>query len=108
MKDVILKIEKNKVIISGFITFENVVEILDLCIKKTTNLENIEIDLKNLNNSNSSVLLFIINYIKHAIKSNKQIHFINIPHLLLELSAVYNLNTIINKKVKKNETHFNN
>ncbi len=107
MKSPSIILDKNKLIISGFITFDNIVQTLNSCIEKTKNIETVEIDFKNLYKSNSSVLLFIINYIKYALKTNKQIFFMNIPPLLIELSKVYNLNNIIQKKVKTHETNTN-
>lgn len=101
MNKIIIKLDKNKLILSGFITFDNIVQTLNSCIEQTKNINSIDIDFKNLNNSNSSVLLFMINYIKYALKTNKQVFFINISHLLLELSKVYNLDNIIKKKMKR-------
>ncbi len=94
-----LKIDLNKNIIklTGHITFNNVVNSLNICIDKTKNFKDIKVDLKNLCNFNSSILIFIINYIKNSIKNKQKIQFINIPDLLLKLSKVYNLNTIIQK-----------
>jgi len=92
-----IELDKNIIKISGYITFENIVDILDTSIKKTNHLTNIKVDLKNLHSSNSSVLIFIINYMKNSIKKKQAIKFINIPASLIELSNVYNLNNIIQK-----------
>ena len=94
-----LKIDLNQNVLklTGYITFNNIVISLDTCIKKTEKFKNIKIDLKNIYTLNSSVLIFIINYIKISNKKEQKIQFINIPILLLELSKIYNLNTIIQK-----------
>ncbi|HIH2763508.1 MAG TPA: STAS domain-containing protein [Candidatus Azoamicus sp.] len=81
--------------LSGFITFNDVVMLLDICIEKTSKLNIINIDLGKLESSNSSVLIFIISYIRSAIKNKQTVNFFNIPDLLIELSKVYNLNKII-------------
>ncbi|HFL8824242.1 MAG TPA: STAS domain-containing protein [Candidatus Azoamicus sp. OHIO1] len=82
--------------ISGNITFENIVEILNLCFEKTKNIKQIKIDFKDLSNSNSSsTLIFIINYIRNVKQQNKTIVFMNIPLFLIKLTKIYNLNSII-------------
>lgn len=81
--------------LSGVITFNDVVALLNVCIEKTSKLNIIKVDLSKLESSNSSVLIFVINYIRSAIKNKQTIRFLNIPDLLIELSQVYNLNKII-------------
>ena len=93
-----LDLKNNILKISGYITFENIMDVLNKCILKTNNMTHIIVDLKNLYSSNSSVLLFIINYIRHSMKQKQEIKFINIPELLTELSKVYNLNKIIHRE----------
>ncbi len=90
--------EDNIVKIYGCINFNNIIEILNICTKKTENLHHINLDLKKLNNSNSCVLLFIVSYIKNAIKNKQTITILNIPPILSELSKVYNLQNIIHKE----------
>lgn len=97
MKDLKINIINNDTIeLFGHINFENIVKTLEQCTTKTKHIKNITVDLKNLQNSNSCVLLFIINYMRYSIKNQQKIKFINIPTLLIELSKVYNLNKIIN------------
>lgn len=97
MNDLKINIINNDTIeLFGYINFENIVKVLEQCTTQTKNVKNIIVDLKNLQNSNSCVLLFIINYMRHSIKNQQKIKFINIPTLLIELSKVYNLNKIIN------------
>ncbi|HIH2762231.1 MAG TPA: STAS domain-containing protein [Candidatus Azoamicus sp.] len=82
--------------LSGFMTFNDVVVLLNICIEKTSKLDVINVDLEKLSSSNSSVLIFIISYIRSAMINKQTIKFLNIPDLLIELSQVYNLNKIIN------------
>lgn len=96
MKKFKLNINNNVLILYGKIDFENIVNVIDICINKTKMIKNLIVDFKHLQNSNSSVLLFIINYIRFSIKNKQKIKFINTPTLLMELSKVYNLNNIIN------------
>ncbi|HIH2762562.1 MAG TPA: STAS domain-containing protein [Candidatus Azoamicus sp. MARI] len=81
--------------LSGIITFNDVVVLLNICIEKTSNLDVINVDLGKLESLNSSVLIFIINYIRSAIKNKQSIKFLNMPDLLIELSQVCNLNKVI-------------
>lgn len=95
IKNINIVLFENNLALSGFITFNDVVSLLDMCIKKTAKLDVINVDLKDLKTLNSSVLIFIINYIRSAIKNKQTIKFSNIPDLLIELSKVYNVNKII-------------
>jgi len=97
MNDVTIKLYDNTLFIIGYINFNNLEELLNNCIKKTNNIKHLNVNLKNLYKPNSAALLFIINYIRHAIKNNQIIKFIEIPELLSELSKVYNLKNIINR-----------
>lgn len=96
MKDLKTNVNNNTIELCGYINFENIVTALEKCTTETKTIKNITVDLKNLQNSNSCVLLFIINYMRYSIKHQQKIKFINIPTLLIELSKVYNLNKIIN------------
>jgi len=91
-----LKLNTNTIELTGSITFENIVNMLEICISKTKTMKNIVIDLKDLQDPNSCTLIFMINCIRYAMKNQQKIKFINIPLLLIELSKVYNLNKIIN------------
>lgn len=94
-KNINIVLFENNLEISGFITFNDIAHLLDVCIEKTSKFDVINVDLKNLETLNSSVLIFIINYIRSAIRHKQTIKFLNIPDLLIELSKVYNLNKII-------------
>ncbi len=97
-----INLNKNLLKISGEITFYNVMNILNLSIAKTKNLKHINIDLKKLNRIDSSILIFIVNYIKNAIEKKQTIIFVNISNLLINLSKIYNLDSMINK-INKNK-----
>jgi len=99
-KYMVIKLYNNILKIFGTISFENVVSVVDSCSRKTKHLKYVIIDFKNLNESNSSVLLFIINYIKCSIKYSRTVKFINSPKLLKELSKVYNLDKTIKRENK--------
>lgn len=101
MNKIKILLKDDTLTIYGKITFDNIVKTLNECIEKTTHNEQIYMDLKNLYNCDSTVLLFIINCIKHEIKTNKKITFLNVSNLILDLSKVYNLTNIIKKKIKK-------
>ncbi len=101
IKNINIILSKDVIKLSGSITFNDVVILLHTCIEKTAKLNVINVDLGELDSSNSSVLIFIINYIRSAIKNKQTIRFLNIPDLLIELSQVYNLNKIINYDEEK-------
>lgn len=95
IKKINIVLSENILELSGVITFNDVVALLNVCIEKTSKLNIIKVDLSKLESSNSSVLIFVINYIRSAIKNKQTIRFLNIPDLLIELSQIYNLNKII-------------
>lgn len=95
IKKINIVLSENVLELSGVITFNDVVALLNVCIEKTSKLNIIKVDLSKLESSNSSVLIFVINYIRSAIKNKQTIRFLNIPDLLIELSQIYNLNKII-------------
>ena len=97
MNNVKVKINNNTLFIYGYINFDNLEELLNYCTEKTNSIKYINVNLKNLYKPNSAALIFIINYIRDAIKNNQIIKFIEIPELLSELSKVYNLKNIINR-----------
>lgn len=103
MNKVELILNNEKVLVCGYITLDNIVKTIDFFEEKTKDINLIEIDLKNLYNSNSAALLFIINCIRYSMKTQKKIYFLNVSEILLELSKVYNLNDIIKEKIKKEE-----
>jgi len=85
----------NTINISGYITFENIIDILNDSKKIIKNLIEIKIDFKNVLSINSCILIYILDCMKNAKKQNKKIIFKNIPPYLIELSKVYNLETTI-------------
>lgn len=99
-------IKENTLVLNGKITLNNIVQTLATFEEKAEKLTYLDIDMKNLSNSDSAALLFILNCIKYSIKNKKKIFFLNVSNVIFELSKVYNLNNIINKKVKKNETDY--
>lgn len=101
MNNIEITFSNNKIFINGYFTFDNIVKAIALFEEKTKNIDLIEIDFKNSYNSNSATLLFIINCIRYSLKTNKQINFLHVSEILLELSKVYNLNDIIKKKIKE-------
>lgn len=101
MNKVELILDKKKVFIIGSLTFDNIEKTIIFFEDITKNMNIIEIDLQNLCNSNSAVLLFIINCIRYSMKTKKKLLFLNVSETLLELSKVYNLHDIINEKIKK-------
>lgn len=101
MNKVELIFNNKKIFIIGYLTFDNIEKTICVFEEKTKNLNVIEINFKNLYNSNSAVLLFIINCLRYSMKTKKKIHFLNVSETLLELSKVYNLHDIINEKIKK-------
>ncbi|HIH2763193.1 MAG TPA: STAS domain-containing protein [Candidatus Azoamicus sp.] len=101
IKNINIVLSKNVLKLSGVITFNDVVMLLNACIKETSKLDIINVDLGKLESSNSSVLIFIVNYIRSAIKNKQTIRFLNTPDLLIELSQVYNLNKIISYEEEK-------
>lgn len=105
-----IKTDNNHISISGIITYDNIESILCCFKREIEKLDNIIVNFNNLVNPNSMSLLFIINCIRECIIKKKKIYFINISTELLELSKVYNLYNIINKKIKRNvnETNINN
>lgn len=106
MNKIIIRLNKNNILkISGYINFNNVLEILNNCIKLTQNIKEIKIDLKDLCNSNSTVIIFIINYIKNAQKKNTYIDFLNTPKPVLDLIKIYNLNALITTNKKHEQSH---
>lgn len=98
IKNIHINLSGNILKISGEIFFDDILDLLNICVEKTSKLTCINVDLGKLSSSNSSVLIFIINYIRSAIKNNQEIKFLNVPDLLIELSKVYNLNKIIDNK----------
>lgn len=101
MNKVELIFNNKKIFIIGYLTFDNIEKTICFFEEKTKNINVIEINFKNLYNSNSTVLLFIINCLRYSMKTKKKIHFLNVSETLLELSKVYNLHDIINEKIKK-------
>lgn len=101
MNKVELIFNNEKVFVIGYLTFDNIEKTIFFFEDKTKNMNMIEIDFKNLYNSNSAVLLFIINCIRYSMKTKKKIQFLNVSEILLELSKVYNLHDIISEKNKK-------
>ncbi|HIH2762878.1 MAG TPA: STAS domain-containing protein [Candidatus Azoamicus sp.] len=101
MNKVELILNDEKLLVNGYITFDNIEKTITFFEEKTKNINLIEIDLKNLYNSNSAALLFIINCIRYSMKTKKKLYFLNVSEILLDLSKVYNLNDIINEKIKK-------
>lgn len=101
MENIHISINNDTIKLSGKITFENIVKLLSICTEKIKQFETTYIDLKDIINSDSVVLLFIINCIKYARKNKKIIEFSNISKLTLEFSKVYNLDTIITEQTKK-------
>ena len=97
MSKITINLINNTLFISGDIDFDNLENVLNECIRKTDKINLINVDMKGLRKPNSSVLIFIINYIRNSIKNNQKIKFINIPELLSELSKVYNLKSIIDR-----------
>ena len=97
MSKITINLINNTLFISGDIDFDNLENVLNECIRKTDKINLINVDMKGLRKPNSSVLIFIINYIRNSIKNNQKIKFINIPVLLSELSKVYNLKSIIDR-----------
>lgn len=101
MNKVELILNNEKLLVNGYITFDNIETTIAFFEEKTKNISLIEIDFKNLYNSNSAALLFIINCIRYSMKTKKKLYFLNVSEILLDLSKVYNLNDIINEKIKK-------
>lgn len=98
IKNISVNFYGNTLELSGEMGFNDVFHLLNFCISKTSNLNSLNIDLKKLSSSNSSVLIFIIAYIRNAKENNQSIKFLNVPDLLIELSKVYNLKKIVDKE----------
>jgi ABC-type transporter Mla MlaB component len=92
-------LKKNIIYIVGVIYFSDVIIILKKyehfmsCEKR-----NMIVNFRFLRNSNTSILLLIINFIKICIKNAQTIKFINVPKFLFELSRLYNFNNILYEK----------
>lgn len=97
MTNISINLDNNVLFISGYINFDNLEKVLHECIKKTSKFTYIKINLKNLYKPNSSVLIFMINYIRHTMRHKQVVKFMDIPELLSELSKVYNLKSIISR-----------
>lgn len=101
MNEIEIKLYNKKIYIKGYINLNNLMITINMLEENIKDLNEIYIDFKNLFNSNSAALLFIINGIRYAIKNKKNIYFLNMSDNLLELSKVYNLYDIIIKKIKE-------
>lgn len=95
MNNDIFLFDKDVLIINRNLDFKNVKEIINFYIKITENLNSIIIDFKNINNPNSCVLVFMVSCIRNSRKKNQKIKFINVSKTLLELSKLYNIDSII-------------
>lgn len=101
MNEIEIKLYNKKIYITGYINLNNLMITINTLEENIKDINEIDIDFKNLYNSNSAALLFIINGIRYSIKNKKNINFFNISDNLLELSKVYNLYDIIVKKIKE-------
>ena len=101
MNNIEIKLYNKKIYIYKYINLDNLMKIITILEEYMKDIYEIEIDFKNLLNSNSAVLLFIINSIRYSMKNKKKIKFLNLSDNLLELSKVYNLYDIIIKKIKE-------
>lgn len=101
MNEIEIKLYNKKIYIKGYLDLNNLMITINMLEANIKCMNDIDIDFKNLHNSNSAALLFIINSIRYSMKNKKNIKFLNISDNLLELSKVYNLYDIIIKKIKE-------
>lgn len=101
MNEIEIKLYNKKIYIKGYLDLNNLMITINMLEENIKCMNDIDIDFKNLHNSNSAALLFIINSIRYSMKNKKNIKFLNISDNLLELSKVYNLYDIIIKKIKE-------
>lgn len=77
------------------INFQNLMDTINFYTEITECLTEIIIDFKNIRNSNSCLLVFMVSCIRNSRKRKQYIKFINMSETLLELSKLYNIDTII-------------
>ncbi len=88
--------DNNVIYISGSVTFYDVTTLLSEYSKIILKCNaDIVVSLKHLDNSNTSILLLMINFMKLAFRRKQVIQFLCVPKFLIELGRVYNLNNIL-------------
>lgn len=95
MKDINFFLFENNLILPESINFNNVMKIIDFYLKKTNKLDEIIINFKNVNDSSSCVLVFMISCVRSAIKKKQKVKFINVSNTINELIKLYSIDTIM-------------
>lgn len=90
-----LQLKKGVIEISGEITFQNVVPILQQGIKMMEELERVKVELHKLTSSDSSALALFTAWTRVAQEQSKPILFVNAPGFIRDVSRVYGLDSVL-------------
>lgn len=90
-----LRIEEDRLMISGDLTFSTTTKLLNESLPFLKNLSAITIDFSNVQSSNSAGLALIIEWLKWAKENKKTISFTAIPEGIAAVTKVCGLEKII-------------
>ena len=94
--DMTISLDKNIMALKGKIYFGNVGQILAAGNQILDTLPNLEINLKHLDNSDSSGLALLCAWFRKAQTEHKALFFKAVPPFILDIARVYGLDKVLN------------
>lgn len=95
MNTVTVEESKGRVYVKGDVSFDNAVTVLEEGLKLVRTLPKLEVDLKDMTQTDSSGLAVLIGWVRAAKQEKKSIRFFHLPDFMRDLSRVCGLENVL-------------
>ena len=97
MNGVSLSADKKKLIVSGSLSFDSVVEFFnvgDRLIEQSA-LQTLEIDFQEVEPADSSGLVLMLSWLRHCRRLGKAVNFLNVPESLQHMAQICGVTSLL-------------